>query len=99
MAHPLLQGLDRDAGVVAHCAVSDPEIMAFYIHGMPGRERLSFLYKCLMLFRFSVPASIAAVELRFKEENIGFISVEQITQSTKHQTTGTGRPAFHRKEP
>ena len=26
-----------------------------------------------MLFRFSVPAAVAAVELRFKEEDIGFV--------------------------
>ena len=73
VAHPLLQGLNRDAGVIAHCTERDPEIMALYVYGMPGRERLSFLYKCFMLFRLSVPAAIAAVELRFKEEDIGLI--------------------------
>ena len=44
VAHPFLEGLDRNTGVITHGAERDPEIMAFYVYCVPGRKRFSFIY-------------------------------------------------------
>ena len=70
MAHPDLQGLDGDTGVIAHGAEGHAEIMTADPDIPPGRKGLSLCEERFMLLRLSVPAGRAAVQFPFQEGDI-----------------------------
>ena len=73
MPHPGLKRFDRNAGIIAHCTISDAEVMTADMNVFPLWQLFSFFEKFFMLPSLSIPALMASVKPGFKESDIGLI--------------------------